>query len=57
MPVNFACYSFYLSWLSYSYKLVKMLSAYLDVNHSGTNHNYCADLLMNPVHSPKNRPI
>jgi len=40
---------FYLSWLSFSYKLVKMLSVHgcvcvdirLDVNQAGTNRNSC----------------
>jgi len=30
-----------LSWLSYSYKVVKMLSVYLGANQGGTDRNRC----------------
>jgi len=43
--------NFKLSWLSYSIKLVKILSVCrlcvcLDVNHGGTNHNRCTQRLV-----------
>ena len=41
-----ACCSFQLTWLSYSYKLVKMLSVCLNVNKGGTNHNRCTQRLV-----------
>ena len=56
----------WLSWLSYSYKLVKLLSVCVfDVNrvaqivllHTETCNLVCTDLLMNPDRTPKTRPV
>ena len=37
---------YYVSWVSFSYKLVKMLSVCLNVNSGGTNRNHCKQRLV-----------